>query len=226
MTVLEHLEELRQRIIISGIALIVGMLIAAIWLTPIVMEWLVLPAGVKIISINPPEVVTTYLKVAFFTGAALVMPVLLWQALMFVMPALTREEKRYTYVAVPAGSLCFLLGIAFGYFVLIPAALGFLKTFNLGFIEQTWSVSLYLGFVSGLLFWIGVAFETPLVIYLLAKLRVVNTRQLGSYRKFAFLGAFVAAAIITPTPDPLNQALVGIPLYLLFELGVLLARFA
>jgi sec-independent protein translocase protein TatC len=226
MTILEHLEELRQRIIISGIALLIGMALSAFLLTPHVMEWLVTRAPVPIINISPPEIFTAYLKVALFTGAAIAMPVILYEAFMFVLPALTPQEKRVAFIAVPGAMLCFLVGVAFGYFILLPAALGFLAAFGQNLIQPMWSIGPYLSFVSTLLFWIGVAFEMPLVMFVLAKLRVVNARQLGRYRKYAFLGAFVVAAVITPTPDPFNQTLVGVPLYLLYELGVLLARWA
>jgi sec-independent protein translocase protein TatC len=228
MTILEHLEELRQRIIIAGIALICGMAISAFFLVQRVMEWLVAlrPANAAIININPPEVFTAYLKVALFTGAALAMPVVLYEALMFVLPALTAKEKRYTYVFVPGATICFLLGVAFGYYVLVPAALAFLGGFSDNLIQPMWSIGPYLSFITTFLFWIGVAFETPLVIFFLAKLHVVNARQLASYRKYAFLAAFVVAAVITPTPDPFNQTLVAAPLYLLYETGVFLARWA
>jgi sec-independent protein translocase protein TatC len=228
MTILEHLEELRQRIMIAGIALLVGMAISALFLTQRVMEWLVrlAPAGSQVININPPEVFTAYLKVALFTGAAIAMPVILYQGLMFVLPALTQQEKRYTFIAVPGATLCFFAGVVFGYYALIPAALTFLGGFSGGLIQPMWSIGPYLSFITTFLFWIGVAFEMPLIIYFLAKLRVVSARQLSRYRKYAFLGVFLVAAVITPTPDPFNQVLVGVPLYLLYELGVLLARWA
>ncbi len=226
MTILEHLEELRQRIIISGIALIVGMVISAFLLTQRVMEWLVqlAPAGSQVININPPEVFTAYLKVALFTGLAIAMPVIIYEAFMFVMPALTSTEKRFALAAVPGASILFLVGIAFGYYVLIPAALRFLGGISGGLIQPMWSIGPYLSFVTTFLFWIGVAFEMPLVILTLVKVHVVSTRQLGRYRRYAILAAFVVAAVITPTPDPFNQTLVAVPLYLLYELGILLAR--
>jgi sec-independent protein translocase protein TatC len=226
MTILEHLEELRQRIIIAGVALIVGMVISAFLLTQRVMEWLVhlAPAGSQVININPPEVFTAYLKVALFSGVAMAMPVIIYQVFMFIVPALTTGEKRFALAAVPGASLLFLVGIAFGYYVLIPAALGFLGGFSGGLIQPMWSIGPYLNFVTTFLFWIGLAFEMPLIIVTLVKVRVVSRQQLASYRRYAFIGAFLIAAIITPTPDPFNQALVGIPLYLLFEFGLLLAR--
>jgi sec-independent protein translocase protein TatC len=231
MTILEHLEELRQRIMVAGIALLVGMAISGFLLTQRMMEWLVHPGvqamgGRNPIVTNPPEVFIAYLKVALFTGAALAMPVMLHQFFLFILPALTASEKRVAYLFVPGATLSFALGVAFGYFVILPPALTFLGGFGQGTVDALWSIGPYLSFVTSLLFWIGVAFEMPLVIFTLAKVGVVSYQQLKRYRKFAFLGAFVGAAIITPTPDPFNQTLVGLPLYLLFELGLLLARWA
>jgi sec-independent protein translocase protein TatC len=231
MTILEHLEELRQRIIVAGIALLVGMAISGFLLTQPMMEWLVAPAvqamgGRRPIVTNPPEVFVAYLKVALFTGAGLAMPVMLHQLLLFILPALTSSEKRVAYIFVPGATLSFAIGVAFGYFVILPPALQFLGGFGSGTVDALWSIGPYLSFVTSLVFWIGVAFEMPLIIFTLAKVGVVSYAQLKRYRKFAFLGAFVAAAIITPTPDPFNQTLVGVPLYLLFEIGLLLARWA
>jgi sec-independent protein translocase protein TatC len=230
MTILEHLEELRQRIIIAGAALLVGMVIAGFLLTGRVMELLVNLAieatGHRPINTNPPEIFIAYLKVTLFTGVALAMPVLLHQLFMFVLPALTDKEKRLAYIFVPGASISFVIGVVFGYVILVRQALIFLGGFSAGLIDPLWTIGPYLSFVTTFLFWIGVSFEMPLVILFLTKVGVVRRQQLTHYRKYAVLGAFVTAAIITPTPDPFNQVLVAVPLYLLYELGLLLARWA
>ena len=228
MTILEHLEELRERIIKAGLAIIVGMIVSAIWLSGRVLEWLIalgLGAGSGLQNINPPAVFFEYLKITLFVGVALAMPVVIYQAMMFVLPALTPKEKRYAFVIVPGSAVCFAAGVAFGYYVLLPTGLGFLQSFAGQYVATNWDISLFLGFVTTLLFWMGVAFQTPLVVFILVRLGVVSAARLGSYRKYALLVAFVIAAIITPTPDPITQTLVGVPLYLLYELGLLLARF-
>ena len=226
MSILEHLEELRQRIIIAIIALIVGLVISAFLLTQRVMEWLVEPAGVQLINLTPPEVFTAYFKVALATGTALALPVILYEALMFVVPALTPREKRYVYLAVPGATLCFAVGVTFGYFFLLPAGLKFLREFSGGLIVPMWSVGPYLKFVSTLLFWIGVCFELPLVMFFLAKLHVVNTQKLSHFRRYAILLAFIIGAFVAPSPDPISQTMVAVPVYLLYELGLLLTRVA
>jgi sec-independent protein translocase protein TatC len=229
MTVLQHLEELRTRIIIASAAILIGMIVAAIWLTWPVMALLTEPARAqlgdnKLVAIKPGEMFLTYMKVALVTGAALAMPVIVYQLLKFVMPALHPHEQRYLYFAIPGITVSFAVGLAFGLLIVIPVAVRYLMGFGGDVVEAMWSVEEYLTFVSTLLFWIGVSFETPIVILFLARLGVVDHQQLARYRRYALVGAFVAAAIITPTPDPLNQAIVGIPMYLLYELGVLLAR--
>ena len=226
MTILEHLQELRTRLIITGIAIVVGMAVSAVFLTWPVITLLSEPAGGKLEALRPTETFVTYFKVALVTGAALAMPVIVWQALLFVLPALHSHERRYLYIAVPFITLAFVGGLAFGFFIVIPSAIRFLTGFGGDVIAQTWSIEEYLTFITTLLFWIGLSFETPIVIFFLAKLGVVNPRSLGHFRRYALVGALVAAAIITPTPDPFNQALVAIPMYLLYELGVLMARFA
>jgi len=226
MTVLEHLEELRYRIIVATIAILIGMVVSAAWFTWPIMHLLTDPAGIKVYALKPGETFFTYMRVALVTGMALAMPVIVYQVLRFILPALHPHERRYVYAAVPAITIAFLVGLSFGFFLVIPFAVRYLMAFGGDVVTAIWSVEEYLSFVTTLLFWIGISFETPIFIFFLAKLGVVDSRQLGRYRKVALVAAFVIGAVITPTPDPLNQAIVAIPIYLLYELGVFLARFA
>lgn len=226
MTLLEHLAELRHRLIIAALATAVGVAAAAFFLTWPVIGLLSAPASVPLAALRPTEMFVTYMRVALVTGIALAMPVIVYEALLFVLPGLHPHERRYVYLAVPAVTLAFVVGILFGFFLVVPFAVRFLLGFGSEFIQPIWSVDAYLSFTTTLLFWLGLSFETPLVLFILAKLGVVERRQLSSYRRYALVGAFVLGAMITPTPDPVNQALVAVPLYLLYELGVLLARFA
>ena len=227
MTILEHLRELRTRLIITGIAVAIGMAIAAFFLTwPVIRLLTAEPAGLNLVALRPTETFVTYFKVALVTGTALAMPVIVWQVLLFVIPALHSHERRYALLAVPFITVAFAAGLAFGFFIVIPSAVRFLTGFGGDVIGQYWSIEEYLTFVTTLLFWIGLSFETPIVMFFLAKLGVVKPRTLGRFRRYAVVGAFLIAAMITPTPDPFNQALVAIPMYLLYELGVFMARFA
>ena len=235
MTMLEHLEELRQRMIASAIAFILGLIASMVPLPPqwetnltwTVVNLVVTPVGYdRVQAIRPAELFFAYFQVAMLIALAVAMPIILFQVMAFVAPALYPHEKKYLYMAIPGATVSFLIGITFGYFLIVPAAIGFLINFGAGTVQQKWAFAEYLDTVTTLLFWMGLAFEMPLMIFFLCKIRVLNAERLRHYRKFALLGAFVVGALITPTPDPFNQTLVSLPLYLLYEIGLLLARLA
>jgi len=237
MTMLEHLEELRDRIIVCAVALVVGLAISALpipWLTTDsvtvkVIELVSQPAADHLQFIKPGEGFITYFQVAMIVAMVLALPVITYQVIAFVLPALLPHEKKYLYMAVPGAMISFALGLLFGYVLVIPVAIQFLLTFgadNIPGLEVRWAFSEYIETVTTLLFWMGLSFETPLLMFFLTKLRVLSPDRLRRFRKYALILAFVIGAIITPTPDPLNQTLVSLPLYLLFELGLLLSRLA
>jgi sec-independent protein translocase protein TatC len=235
MTLLEHLEELRGRLVAAMVALIVGILVSIIpiptmnSITGYLFDLIVNEAktsGVQIIATRPGETFFTYLEVAMVVGAALAMPVIIYQVLAFVAPALYAHEKRYLYIAVPGVFFSFVCGVVFCYFLTLPFATRFLAGFLAGTIEPLWSAEHYVDFVATFLFWVGVMFELPIVMFFLSKMGVVSHQRLARFRKYAFVLAFVIGAAITPTPDPINQTIISLPIYFLFELGVILARFA
>jgi sec-independent protein translocase protein TatC len=235
MTLLEHLEELRSRLVAAMVALIVGILVSIIpiptlnSITGFLFDLIVNQAeasGVRVISLKPGEVFFTYLEVAMVVGAALAMPVIIYELMAFVTPALYAHERRYLYIAVPGVFLSFMCGVAFCYFLTLPFATRFLAGFMSGTVQPNWSAAYYVDFVATFLFWVGVMFELPIIMFFLSKVGVVSHRRLASFRKYAFVLAFVIGAAITPTPDPINQTIISLPIYLLFELGVILARFA
>jgi sec-independent protein translocase protein TatC len=185
------------------------------------------PLGdVAVQALKPTESLSNYMKVALFCGVILAMPFIVYQIGRFITPGLTKRERRYLYVLVPGATLCFLTGVAFAYFVMLPAALPFLGSFMADLVEQNWAIGEYLSFVTSLLFWIGVAFELPLFVYFLAKAGVIDAQTLSKNRKYAVIAIAFLSAVITPTVDPLNMALVMGPLIVLYEVGVILARIA
>jgi sec-independent protein translocase protein TatC len=230
MTLVEHLDELRGRLIKSVLAIGVGTA-GAFVLTPQLFVFLLGPAPESIkrdglVFLKPAEAFLTYFQVALMAGIGIALPIVFWQILAFVLPALTRRERRLLFSFTPLVLLFFVLGVLFGYYVTLRFALDFLIGFTAGgFFRPMITAEAYLEFVSMLLFWMGLSFQTPIVILFLAKVGLVNPKRLASYRKYAILAAFVIAAVITPTPDPLNQALVAIPLWILYEVGILLSRF-
>ena len=232
LSFLQHLTELRRRLLWSVLALLVGSAVSFAFFRQII-DVLGRPATVilegqpgGLIYFNVTELLTTAVKVSMLAGFILAFPVILYQVIMFVAPGLTPRERRYLLVFSPAAMFAFLCGVAFAYFVLAPPALKFLLTFGEGIADPYIRISNIVNVMVRLLFWMGLAFETPLVMYLLASLGIVTPRMLGRFRRYWVVVAFILAAIITPTFDPLNQALVAIPLLVLYELGVQLARFA
>jgi len=227
MTLLDHLTELRQRLIKSVIALVVAVLISLIF-AKYIFDFLIAPAPDDIVLIRTEmtEMLSTYMKVSLMGGIALAMPVLVYQGIMFVSPAMTRREKKYVYLALPWITLMFAAGFAFGYFVLVPPATDFLIDFMSDIAAPQIKIGNYISLVTRLLIAIGIVFETPVVITFLARLGVVRPDMLSRRRRMAIVVSFIVAAIITPTFDPVNQVLVAAPLIVLYELSIWLAKLA
>jgi len=226
MTILEHFEELRQRLLKAIIALVIGVIVGT-FLTPPVLKRLVAPLGDQVpLAISPTEAAAVFFKVAVVIGVVLAMPVILYQVFQFVRPGLEPHERRYVIIGAPAAALSFAVGVIFAAVVLLPAALPFLQGFLFGIVEQRYSIDRYISFVSNVLLWAGLVFETPLVMYFLAKLGVVTPQAFAKARRVVIIGAAIGAAVITPTTDPVNMLLVMVPFLLLYEVGILLARLA
>lgn len=226
MTLQEHLEELRQRLIYSLLAVAVGFVLGLALAFPTLRLITRMSGLERLQAISPTESFITYTKVALYLGIGFAMPVIVYQLVRFLAPGLTRKERRYLFRALPFVSFMFVSGVAFAFFVLVPRALTFLSHFGSSVFEAQFRAEEVISFYLTLLLWVGVVFELPVVIFILAKLNIVSAKRLASLRKFAILLIAIAAAIITPTPDPFNMFLVAAPMYLLYELGVLLARFA
>jgi len=226
LSILQHLAELRRRITISVLALLVGTGVAfPFWHT--VVALLVRPADdLHLIATEVTETLSTSIKVSVLAGFILAFPVILYQVVMFVAPGLNSKEKRYLFSLLPGALLAFAAGMAFCYFVLLPPALNFLIGYGGDLVDEQIKISNIVNLIIRLLFWMGISFETPLVMYLLAQLGIVSARGLGRFRRYWVVVAFILGAIITPTVDPVNQALVAVPLLVLYEVGVLLARLA
>ena len=230
LTLIDHLRELRRRLLISVIALGAGTALAYPFWEKIVIL-LKRPAqelnggeGVPLIATQVTEAFTTSFKVSIVAGLVLASPVVLYQVIRFVAPGLTGREQRYLLAFLPAALLAFIVGVAFAYLVLTPQALPFLLSFGGEVVEPQIRVSSYVDVMIRLLFWMGVVFETPLVMLLLAQLGIINARAFSRFRRYWIVVAFILGAIITPTVDPINQALVALPLLVLYEVGILLAR--
>jgi len=221
MSFFDHLEELRQRLFKAVLALVFGTTIGVLVATQ-VLEFLKQPYGRPFTVLGPTGGVVSYFRVALLVGGIIAIPVITYQVLMFVLPALTRKEKRLLLFSIPPVTILFLIGVAFAWIVLIPPALNFLEGFQPTLFKPEWTADLYLGFVTALLFWMGVAFQTPLVFFVLALMGLVSAGPLIRNWRIAIVGSAIAAALITPTVDPVNMGLVMGPLMVLYLLSIVL----
>lgn len=220
-----HLMELRSRLlkilIALGIAIIVSFFIA-----DFLMDVLTRPiGGIKNLqSIEVTENIGVFMRVSLLSGFTLAFPIVLYQVLAFVLPGLDEKEKRWLMLLMPLATLLFICGVLFAYFVMLPAALPFLIGFS--GIQTIPRPTNYINFVTSLLFWIGIGFEMPLVIFMMAKLGLVTAGGLAKQWRIAIVLIAILAAIITPTVDPVNMGLLMLPLIGLYLLSILLALFA
>jgi sec-independent protein translocase protein TatC len=227
MTMIGHMLDLKDHLVRIAISLVVASALTFV-LAERVMEWLLLPTRgfeeqVRIIALRPTATIGMFMRISLFSGAIVAMPFIVYQLLHYIVPGLTRKEKRSLAWIIPGATVLFLGGVAFAYFIMIPPALSFLFSWWNDLIEQTWTVEDYVEFVTGLVFWVGVSFQTPLIMTFVARLGVVTARQMLSVWRFAAVGIAVLAAFITPTPDPINMGLIMMPLFVLYLLGILLA---
>jgi sec-independent protein translocase protein TatC len=227
MTLADHLRELRERLLKSVIALVVGTAVGLAFAEQI-LRVLLAPYGPakQLLVTSPISPLTNVFTVSVTTGAILALPFILYQALAFIFPGLLPHERRWVMIALPFGFGLFLLGVLFAFFVMLPAAVGFLT----GIFPSVFNVALtpddYIPFVAGVMFWMGVAFEMPLIIFVLAKANVINANLLKRHWRWAVVIVAVLAALITPTPDPLNMSIVMVPMLLLYGLSIILAYLA
>lgn len=228
MTLRDHLEELRRRLFIIVAAVIVSTVVAFIFRDR-VLDFLLAPGfddpeAARPVFTEVTEMLAVTMKTSLMAGVVLALPVVLYQLVMFVSPGLTRRERIYLFSLIPGMLVAFAGGVAFGYYVLVPPAFNFLFTFGTSKVDPFIRIDSYISVITRLLFWLGLVFELPLVQFLLARLGVVTARRMARFRRFSIVLAFMAAALITPTIDPVNQALVAIPIILLYEVGIVLAR--
>ncbi|MHB8376010.1 MAG: twin-arginine translocase subunit TatC [Dehalococcoidia bacterium] len=229
LTVIEHLQELRHRVMMSALALVVGVGVSIWPLTKYALHFLVIPAqqqlqGFKLHQFQLLDYWSTYFRVSLLLGVALAMPVIMYEILAFVAPGLTKGERKWLYPIVVGASVMFVLGMAFGYYVELPPALRFLLHANSNDVEPTIGVQTYVDTVTRLLLVTGLVFETPFVMMGLAKIGVVTSRRLLGWWRYAILLAFVIAAIVTPSIDPVTQTVVALPILVLYFLGAALAK--
>ena len=240
MPVMEHLVELQVRL--TRTVLVVGVVfVGTFFFADTLVQWLRVPLqnmfvpgklqweptdlpSIPFVFLAPAEALWQNVKVAGLFAIVLATPYVLWEIWQFVMPGLHSHERRFVGPFVFISAIAFYTGVTFSFFFVLPFALNFLISYgvNAGFIPQI-SIAQYVGFALWFLLVFGLIFEVPLAITLMAKLGWVNAPMLKRYRKWAFLGAFLVAAILTPTPDPFNQCLMALPMYIFYEVGIVSA---
>jgi sec-independent protein translocase protein TatC len=223
--ILYHLNDLRKHIF-RAIAFLAITTVFSFVFTSQIIDFLARPIGGigELIAIDPTEPIGVFMRVALLSGFAIAFPYIALELWLFAAPGLSRNARIFGLIAIPVATLFFLGGMAFAYFVMLPTALPFLLNF-MG-LQTVPRPSSYLRFVTSVMFWLGIAFQFPLIIYVLAVLGFVNSRMLLQQWRIAIVIIAVAAAMITPTIDPVNMALVMGPMIILFFLSILLAGFA
>lgn len=225
LTLIEHLTELRNRLVKAMLALVVGTALSWIIAEP-VLRLIIQPLGAAPQAIRPTENIMVYFRVMLILGVTIAMPVIVYQFIRFLLPALLPHERKYLNFLIPGATLCFASGVAFAALVMLPGMVTFMQGFLADIVENRWTIESYVSFVTFVMFWMGILFEMPLVIFFLAKLNVVTAKQLGQARRYAIMASALVAAVVTPSHDPINMVLLMVPLIVLYELGVFLARFA
>ena len=226
MPFMEHLGELRTRIMRSLVALLIGLCIAFPFSQRVV-DWLARPivkSGNTLVFLAVTEAFWVQMKVALFFGLFISAPAILWQVWRFVEPGLHVHEKRYAVPFVVIGSVLFILGGAFSLLVVTPSAITFMLSYARPGLQPMISIGSYVDFLLKFTLAFGAVFEVPLAMTLAARMGLVTPRAFAKNRKYAILGAFIAGAVLTPTPDMINQSLMAGPIILLYELGILAAR--
>lgn len=225
MTILQHLEELRLRVLKAGIALVFTTGLSFTYSAQLV-DFLTAPVGGRaaLASIEVTENISVFMRVAILAGLVLGLPLVLHQVVAYVAPGLTPRERRWLYSLIPAATVFFAAGVLFAWYVMVPVTMPFLINF-LGIPTHPRPLN-YINFVTSLLFWVGVSFEMPLVIFFFAKLKWVTAGQLVRGWRYAVVGMATLAAVVTPTLDAANMALVMAPLLVLYVFSIVLAWLA
>ncbi len=229
LTFIGHLGELRRALVISGIAIVVGFGLAVVFWKYLHQGLLepvrdLLPEGSSPMYIGVFEPIFYMLKLGLVGGLVLACPVVFWQLWWFISPGLYPKEKRMAIPFITTATLFFLGGAAFCYFIILPNMVAYSVDRMTEEAKMMLDLGKYLSNAVMFILAFGLVFETPVIVFLISSLGLVSPQALGRSRKYVLLAAFVLAAIITPTGDPINQAFVGLPIYIMFELGILASR--
>lgn len=228
MSIFGHLNELRVRLTHAAIALLITTVFSFIFadrLLKLLLEPYAasVPGGAALQTLRPTEGIETFFRISLLSGVVLAMPIILFEFWRFIKPALSKAEERYVYVFIPSAMFLFLLGIAFAWYILAPAAIYFLANFMPDVFHAEWTSQEYISFVTRLLLWIGLSFQMPIIIYVIARVGLVTSTTLRDQWRAAIVLVAVLAAVITPSVDPVTMLLTMAPLFTLYILSIGLA---
>jgi sec-independent protein translocase protein TatC len=227
MTFLEHLEELRWRLIYALIGLVAGTIVCFVFIDFFVDYILLKPAreaNVLLQNLRPFGQIFLYFQVALIGGIILSIPNIFYQFWKFIAPALRKQERKYILMIVVYSTLCFLAGIVFAYFIMLPMSLKFAAQFGSTAIENNFAIDEYMSIIISVMLAAGVVFELPMISFFLSKLGIITPAFMRKYRKHAIVIILVLAAFLTPGTDPVSQGILAVPLVLLYEISILISK--
>lgn len=227
MTFLEHLEELRWRIVYAMIGIVIGTIVAWIFIDPLVNYILLLPAktaNIKLQNLRPFGQLFLFFQIALIGGLILSLPNVFYQFWKFISPALKENERKYVTGIVIFSTLCFVVGIVFAYFIMLPTALNFAVSFGSPDIENNFAITEYMSIIISVMLGAGVVFELPMLSFFLSKIGLLTPDFMRKYRRHAIVVILIIAAILTPTVDPVGQTLLAIPLVFLYEISIFVSK--
>jgi sec-independent protein translocase protein TatC len=229
MTFIEHLEELRWRIIYILIGILIGTIICTVFSDFLINRILLLPAqknGVKLQNLKPFGQIFLYFEVGMICGFILSIPNVFYQIWKFISPALRQNERKYISRIVVFSSFCFLTGVAFAYFIMLPVVLNFAAKFGTQLIENKFSIEEYMDIIISVMLASGLVFELPMASFFLSKLGILTPKFMRKYRRHAIVIIMILAAFLTPGTDPVSQIILAIPLIILYEISILVSKFS
>lgn len=236
MGFLSHLEDLRKRIIWAVVGIVVGCIIAGVFINQLIEYVILAPftdvavkmGGEKFTLINTTTFgqPMLYFKIILISGVIISFPFMLYQFWKFVSPGLYSHERRWVSTITAFTSLCFFVGVSFAYFVMIPSMLNFAANFGTSQIENKIDIIKYLSFITTILLAAGLLFEMPMISYVLSRFGIITNKHMRKYRRHAIIAILILAAVLTPTPDPISQMIFAFPLLFLYELSIWIAKIA
>ena len=227
MTFLEHLEELRWRIIYSLIGIVVGTIVSWIFIDFLVDVVLLKPAkdsGAMLQNLRPFGQLFLYMQIAIMVGMIISIPNIFYQFWQFISPALRKKEKRYIFWIVAFSSICFLGGIAFAYFAMLPLTLQFATQFGSESIKNEFAIDEYMSIIISVMLAAGFVFELPMISFFLSKLGILKPSFMRKYRRHSIVIIMILAAFLTPGADPVSQLVLAVPLVVLYEISILISK--